>query len=65
MEDFRAVPPARRAREEVEKLKLVAPGGGPTNPSSEMTRPSHNKVESLARYWLTLPCLPLASTRSY
>lgn len=64
MEDFRAVPPARRAREVIEMQKLVAPGGGPTNPSSEMTRPSHNKVESLARYWLTLPCMPLANTCS-
>lgn len=64
MEDFRAVPPARRAREEIEKQELVAPGGGPTNPSSEMTRPSHNKVESLARCWLDSLCqarMPLAA----
>lgn len=49
MEDFREVPPSRRTREGIEKQELVAPGGGPTNPSSEVTRPSHNKVESLAR----------------
>lgn len=67
MEDFREVPPSRRTREGIEKQELVAPGGGPTNPSSEVTRPSHNKVESLARCWLDSPsqaCLPLASGRS-
>lgn len=36
-ENFRAVPPARRGSEEIEMHKLVASGGGPTNPSSEMT----------------------------
>lgn len=49
MEGFRAVSPARRMSEGIEKQKLVAPGGGPTNPSSEVTRPSHIKVDSLAR----------------
>lgn len=50
MEDFRAVPPAMRVREGLGRQKFVAPGGDPTNPSSEMTRPSHNKLHSLARY---------------
>lgn len=67
VESFRAVPPAMRVTEGVKKQKLVARGGGPTNPSSEMARlsgPSHNKVESLARSWLNWPCLPLDSNCS-
>lgn len=49
MEDFRAVPPARRVSEGLEGQKFIAPGGDPTNPSSEMARSSHNELESMAR----------------